>query len=117
MTTRARYDQLKQELHYHLYRYHVLDSPVISDAEYDRLMEELKAIEAAHPDWVTPDSPTSGSAQRFRISSRRCAIRAPSSNLANAFRPRRHAPGMSASANSTRAWNGLASWSSRKLTA
>lgn len=58
MTTLARYNQLKQELHYHLYRYHVLDSPVISDAEYDRLMEELKAIEAEHPDWVTPDSPT-----------------------------------------------------------
>lgn len=58
MTTLARYNQLKQELHYHLYRYHVLDAPVISDAEYDRLMEELKAIEAEHPDWVTPDSPS-----------------------------------------------------------
>ncbi|PWH14763.1 MAG: DNA ligase (NAD(+)) LigA [Anaerolineae bacterium] len=58
MTTLDRYNQLKQELHYHLYRYHVLDAPVISDAEYDRLMQELKAIEAEHPDWVTPDSPS-----------------------------------------------------------
>ncbi len=58
MTTRDRYDQLKQELSFHLYRYHVLDNPVISDAEYDRLWDEFKALEAAHPDWITPDSPS-----------------------------------------------------------
>lgn len=58
MDTRARYDQLKQELSFHLYRYHVLDAPVISDAEYDKLMNELKAIESEHPDWITPDSPS-----------------------------------------------------------
>lgn len=58
MSTRVRYEELKKELGFHLYRYHVLDAPVISDAEYDRLMNELKAIEAEHPDWVTPDSPS-----------------------------------------------------------
>jgi DNA ligase (NAD+) len=58
MDTLTRYDQLKQELSFHLYRYHVLDAPVISDVEYDRLMNELKAIEAEHPDWIMPDSPS-----------------------------------------------------------
>lgn len=54
----SRLNQLKQEINYHNYRYHVLDSPVISDYEYDKLVKELKEIEAAHPDWVTPDSPS-----------------------------------------------------------
>ncbi len=58
MDTLTRYDQLKQEISFHLYRYHVLDAPIISDAEYDRLMNELKAIEAKHPEWIMPDSPS-----------------------------------------------------------
>ena len=58
MATKSRYEKLKQEINFHNYRYHVLDAPVISDAEYDKLAAELKAIEAEHPDWVTPDSPT-----------------------------------------------------------
>jgi DNA ligase (NAD+) len=45
-------------LRYHNYRYHVLDDPEISDAEYDRLLRELKELEGAHPELVTPDSPT-----------------------------------------------------------
>lgn len=53
-----RLDQLKREINYHIYRYHVLDSPVISDYEYDQLVNELREIESAHPDWVTPDSPS-----------------------------------------------------------
>ncbi len=53
-----RLEKVKQEINYHNYRYHVLDSPVISDYEYDQLVIELKQIEADHPDWVTPDSPT-----------------------------------------------------------
>ncbi len=55
---RKRYEELKREINYHNYRYYVLNDPVISDAEYDRLMAELRRIEEAHPDWVTPDSPT-----------------------------------------------------------
>lgn len=58
MSTRERYEALKREIHFHNYRYHVLDAPIISDAEFDRLMAELRQIEAEHPDWVTPDSPT-----------------------------------------------------------
>ena len=58
MDTTSRYEDLKEQVHLHNYRYHVLDAPLISDAEYDRLLNELKALEAAHPDWITPDSPT-----------------------------------------------------------
>jgi DNA ligase (NAD+) len=58
MTTHERYEQLCKEVNFHNYRYHVLDAPVISDAEYDRLMAELKQIETEHPDWVTPDLPS-----------------------------------------------------------
>ena len=54
----ARLDELRAELNHHLYRYHVLDDPEISDAAYDRLYDELKALEDEHPDRITPDSPT-----------------------------------------------------------
>jgi DNA ligase (NAD+) len=54
----ARLDELRAELNHHLYRYHVLDDPEISDAEYDRLYDQLKALEDEHPDLITPDSPT-----------------------------------------------------------
>jgi DNA ligase (NAD+) len=50
--------ELREVLDYHLYRYHVLDEPEITDAEYDRLYDELVALEDAHPELVTPDSPT-----------------------------------------------------------
>ncbi|HET9590736.1 MAG TPA: NAD-dependent DNA ligase LigA [Anaerolineales bacterium] len=58
MNKKSRYEELKQQIHSHNYRYHVLDAPVISDLEFDRLLNELKQIEAEHPDWITPDSPT-----------------------------------------------------------
>ena len=60
MTTRAeqRISQLKAELEQHNYRYYVLDDPTVPDAEYDRLMRELRDLEAAHPDLITPDSPS-----------------------------------------------------------
>jgi DNA ligase (NAD+) len=58
MATKSRYEKLKQEINFHNHRYHVLDAPVVSDAEYDKLAAELKAIEAENPDWVTPDSPS-----------------------------------------------------------
>jgi DNA ligase (NAD+) len=54
----ARLDELRADLNHHLYRYHVLDDPEISDAEYDRLYDELKALEDEHPDLITTDSPT-----------------------------------------------------------
>src|SRR5580693_2754862 len=49
---------LRELLRHHEYQYYVLDAPTISDAEYDTLMNELKALEAAHPELLTPDSPT-----------------------------------------------------------
>ncbi len=54
----GRLDELRQQVNHHLHRYHVLDEPEISDADYDRLFDELKALEDEHPDLITPDSPT-----------------------------------------------------------
>src|SRR3954454_9585033 len=54
----ARLDELRDQVNHHLYRYHALDDPEIPDAEYDRLFDELKALEEEHPDLITPDSPT-----------------------------------------------------------
>jgi DNA ligase (NAD+) len=51
-------EKLRKELEQHEYRYYVLDDPKISDAAYDKLMQKLQALEAAHPELVTPDSPT-----------------------------------------------------------
>ena len=51
-------EQLRQTLRKYEYHYHVLDNPLVPDAEYDRLMNELKAIEKAHPELITADSPT-----------------------------------------------------------
>ena len=56
--TGQRIEELRGLLNYHNYRYHVLDSPEISDAEYDDLMRELERLEEAHPEFITPDSPT-----------------------------------------------------------
>src|SRR5689334_22491868 len=50
--------RLREELHHHAHRYYVLDAPEIPDAEYDRLFQELQAIEAEHPELLTADSPT-----------------------------------------------------------
>jgi DNA ligase (NAD+) len=55
---RQRIDKLREIINHHNYRYYVLDSPEISDAEYDELMKELRQLEAEHPELVTPDSPT-----------------------------------------------------------
>lgn len=58
MSPQEQIDHLRQEINYHLYRYHTLDSPVISDAEYDALYRQLVDLEKKHPELVTPDSPT-----------------------------------------------------------
>jgi DNA ligase (NAD+) len=57
-TPAERAAELRDVVDYHLYRYHVLDDPEISDAEFDRLYDELVVLEREHPDLVTPDSPT-----------------------------------------------------------
>jgi DNA ligase (NAD+) len=77
---------LRQQLDEASYRYHVLDEPTIADAQYDALMRELEAIEAAHPELVVPDSPTQrvGAAPSKEFASVRHDV--PMLSLANAFR-------------------------------
>ena len=55
---RKQIEELRQQINYHNYLYHTLDSPIISDYEFDQLMNKLKELEAAHPELITPDSPT-----------------------------------------------------------
>jgi DNA ligase (NAD+) len=57
-TVAQRIDVLRAEIRHHQHRYYVEDRPSISDAEYDALYRELQALEAAHPELITPDSPT-----------------------------------------------------------
>ena len=54
-----RIEDLRAELRHHEHLYHVMDAPEVSDAEYDALMNELKRLEAAHPELLTADSPNS----------------------------------------------------------
>src|SRR3984893_1045864 len=80
-----RYKELVDTLTYHNHRYYVLDSPEIADAEYDRLMQELRGIEADHPELASPDSPTqrvgAGPSEQFAV----VPHRVPMLSLANAF--------------------------------
>ncbi|RDV84089.1 NAD-dependent DNA ligase LigA [Ammonifex thiophilus] len=84
---KRRIEELRREIAYHDYRYYVLDSPVISDAEYDRLMLELMALEEAFPEFITPNSPTQrvGGAPREGFPTVRHLV--PMLSLANAFEP------------------------------
>jgi len=58
MNIKDKIQQLRRKLDEHNYRYYVLDDPLISDAEYDRLLRELQTFEEENPDLITPDSPT-----------------------------------------------------------
>ncbi|MFP4560576.1 MAG: DNA ligase LigA-related protein, partial [Thiohalorhabdus sp.] len=80
-----RLQDLREQLHYHNYRYYVLDDPEIPDSEYDRMFRELQELEARHPEWVTPDSPTQrvGSAPLDEFPEIRHAV--PMLSLQNAF--------------------------------
>jgi DNA ligase (NAD+) len=53
-----RIEELRQQIREHNYRYYVLDAPIVSDAQFDKLLRELVALEEAHPELITPDSPT-----------------------------------------------------------
>jgi len=55
---KKRVEELRSEINEHNYRYYVLDAPVISDAQYDKLLRELQQLEQQHPNLITPDSPT-----------------------------------------------------------
>jgi len=85
----ARIQRLRTELHYHNYRYYILDDPDIADGEYDRLMRELESLERAHPEFAADDSPTQkvgpgGVAIRDKTFSA-VLHRVPMHSLANAF--------------------------------
>src|SRR5690242_17506499 len=77
--------KLRDELNFHIYRYNVLGSPIITDAEYDKLYHELKAIEAEHPELVTPDSPTQRAGSDLSEDFPKIRHPAPILSLSNAF--------------------------------
>ena len=81
----ARYLFLSKEILRHNYYYHVLDKPVISDGEYDRLLVELREIEVLHPEWVSPDSPTQRAGSGLIDKFEKITHPAPILSLANAF--------------------------------
>ena len=78
-------ESLREEIRNHEYRYYVLDDPQISDAEFDRLMNELKKLEAAHPELITPDSPTQRVGGKPREGFVKVAHSAPMLSLDNAY--------------------------------
>jgi len=80
-----RLQDLRREINFHNYRYNVLDDPVISDYEFDQLMLELRRIEAEHPEWVTPDSPTQRAGGAPAEKFEKVQHPAPILSLANAF--------------------------------
>ena len=79
------YQALQDELHFHNYRYHVLNDPVISDFEFDQKLQQLRAIEAEHPDWVTSDSPTQRAGAEPLAEFVKVVHPAPILSLSNAF--------------------------------
>ena len=80
-----RINQLRDELNYHIHRYYVLNSPVISDAEYDLLFHELRGLEETHPELLTADSPTQRVSGEVTDAFEKVAHAAPILSLGNAF--------------------------------
>jgi DNA ligase (NAD+) len=81
----AKIESLREDIRHHEYRYYVLDDPEISDAEFDRLMNELKKLEAADPELVTPDSPTQRVGGKPREGFVKAAHSTPMLSLDNAY--------------------------------
>ncbi|NLY52366.1 MAG: NAD-dependent DNA ligase LigA, partial [Firmicutes bacterium] len=82
---RREVESLREQILYHDYRYYVLDSPEIADAEYDRLMRRLRDLEAEFPELVTPDSPTQRVGGQPLSSFQQVEHRLPLLSLDNAF--------------------------------
>jgi len=78
-------DKLREQIRYHEHRYYVLDDPEITDAEYDELMNKLKALEAEHPELITPDSPTQRVGGKPREGFVKVAHSTPMLSLDNAY--------------------------------
>ena len=83
--TYENYEKLKQEINYHNYQYHVNDSPVISDSEFDHLLIQLREMEGVHPEWISPDSPTMRAGSISSDKFAKVQHPAPVLSLANAF--------------------------------
>ncbi|MDR7543012.1 MAG: NAD-dependent DNA ligase LigA, partial [Armatimonadota bacterium] len=84
-SVRQRVERLRAEINEHAYRYYVLDAPTISDAAYDRLLRELRDLEAKYPELVTPDSPTQRVGAPPSAAFATVRHRTPMLSLANAF--------------------------------
>lgn len=87
MDINAQAARLRDELNGHNYRYYVLDAPIISDFEYDKMLRELEELEAAHPELVTPDSPTQRVGGKALDSFQQVAHRVPLQSLQDVFSP------------------------------
>lgn len=79
------YEKLKEEINFHNYRYHVLDKPIISDAQFDKLLLELREIEQRQPEWITSDSPTQRAGNQPSSKFEKVKHPVPVLSLANAF--------------------------------
>ena len=81
----SKIEALREKIRYHEHRYYVLDAPEISDAEFDRLINELKKLEAEHPELITPDSPTQRVGGKPREGFVKVAHSSPMLSLDNAY--------------------------------
>jgi len=79
------YDQLKSVLHFHEYRYYILNDPLITDFEYDQLYKKLEYLEEQFPEWVTPDSPTQRVSNDLTESFKTVTHLRPMLSLANSY--------------------------------
>ena len=87
MDQREELEQLRRELNQHNYNYYVLDVPTITDYEYDHLLRRLEELEAAHPEWITPDSPTQRVGGKALDSFQQVVHRVPLQSLQDVFSP------------------------------
>jgi len=83
--TNKRVEYLRQQINYHNYLYHVLDAPIVSDYEYDKLVSELVQLEAKHPELVSQDSPTQRAGAALSEKFLKVSHPSPILSLANAF--------------------------------
>ncbi len=82
---KATYEQLVKEVSFHNYRYHVLDDPIISDADFDKKYKKLKEIENQNPEWILKDSPTQRAGSMPVTKFNKVDHPSPILSLANAF--------------------------------
>jgi DNA ligase (NAD+) len=87
MDAKSRIEELRAQVRYHAHLYHVLDDPIISDDAYDALYRELQELEVAHPELITPDSPTRRVGGELREEFTSVEHPSPMLSLGNAFNP------------------------------